>query len=869
MKERDETLDQRPGPDDRECQLPDRGSPRTTPLLLVAAGLATGIVVDRYVVPKPWWALIGALIALACHALLLRSARRSHANGRAATVMRKRGGRRLALMGLMTNACLWLSVVGLAAAWHHVHWYWLPQDSIRTLLTLHGERLVQLEGRVDSPVMTSLSDAPGREKQSRFLMEVQRNKLHHSGGAERWMASSGTVWVFVTGESADLVEGDGVRVVGRLAPFAKPNNPAERDRDQEQRLRGRVGYLQVPHPDCVELIAADRHTSRSARLRRHCSSVLSRYLSGRELATAAAVLLGRRDLLSEGERDRYVRTGTAHLLAISGLHVGVLAAGLMFLCRGGVLPLRFGLLGIAVGLSVYSQVTRSGPPVVRATLLLQGVCAAWFLRRPVPAINLLAFAACWILIQSPVALFNTGTLLSFLAVIALGRTARHGMRSSTNDDALERLVRRSRSWLQRTSRLAIGGVAQFFFAGAAVWCVTLPLAVEAYHVIPLAAVPTNMAVWIPFVGTLASGFGLLFVDWVSPDAAVYLGVLCQLCVTGFLMVLHYADHSPLQPIWWGPLGLPRLLFIYGLIAVAWSLVRRPGWKLACYIGAAIVFLSGSWDAPSRQPGHCVATFLALGHGTCVVLEFPGGETWLYDAGRMGDVRSGVDTVSRFLWSRRIRHLDRIVLSHADRDHYNLVPKLLQRFSVGAVALADVERWKTVAPLLCRAIRRAGVRLEAIGEECTWELGDGTTIDVLSSSLRPIRVNEAMSDNQRSVVLHVELLGRRLLLPGDLEGNGLWHLLSRERLSVDVAMAPHHGSLHSEPRNFVQWCRPRQFVVSGSGADLTARLQHELADLPVRIWHTQSHGAIRCDLSANGCQVTPYLAESTLLVPRVK
>ena len=78
------------------------------------------------------------------------------------------------------------------------------------------------------------------------------------------------------------------------------------------------------------------------------------------------------------------------------------------------------------------------------------------------------------------------------------------------------------------------------------------------------------------------------------------------------------------------------------------------------------------------------TFVSVGHGSAVVLRLPGGQTLLYDAGCMGDPTYGERAISAVLWSKGIRHLDAVILSHADADHYNALPGLLKKFSAGIV-----------------------------------------------------------------------------------------------------------------------------------------------------------------------------------------
>ncbi len=131
--------------------------------------------------------------------------------------------------------------------------------------------------------------------------------------------------------------------------------------------------------------------------------------------------------------------------------------------------------------------------------------------------------------------------------------------------------------------------------------------------------------------------------------------------------------------WW-------LVGFYGGLAAlaAFPRLRPPRrWCLALLAAwVTIGFAAGDGRDVDRGGLHC--TFLAVGHGGAEVLELPSGQTMLYDAGEFGAPAAATRTIAGFLWSRGITHLDAVVLSHADVDHYNGLPGVLERFSVGAI-----------------------------------------------------------------------------------------------------------------------------------------------------------------------------------------
>jgi competence protein ComEC len=260
--------------------------------------------------------------------------------------------------------------------------------------------------------------------------------------------------------------------------------------------------------------------------------------------------------------------------------------------------------------------------------------------------------------------------------------------------------------------------------------------------------------------------------------------------------------------WW-------LLGVYGLLALGAVLGRwRPPrrWCLAIVAGWAALGFAGHFLRPHHD--RLDAAFLSVGHGCAVVLHLPSGATMLYDAGEMAGADFAGESISGYLWSHGIGHIDAVVLSHADTDHYNALPMLLERFSIGVVYVSPVmfqQKHNEALAALEKAIRQAGVPIREIYAGDRLRGGAGCRLEVL----HPPRRGVLGDDNANSIVLAAEYRGRRLLLPGDLASPGLDDVLAEEPWPCDVLMAPHHGSRASDPPGLAAWCRPRWVVISGT------------------------------------------------------
>lgn len=210
------------------------------------------------------------------------------------------------------------------------------------------------------------------------------------------------------------------------------------------------------------------------------------------------------------------------------------------------------------------------------------------------------------------------------------------------------------------------------------------------------------------------------------------------------------------------------------------------------------------------------TIAAMGHGCGIVLKSREGHCLVYDAGRLGASGTALRSLRATLFSERLQTIDYLVISHADTDHFNAVPGLLDEFCVKQVI---------VSPQFLAGSSRSVTELQRLFVEHEVSVRIVRSGDVISLGkscvarvLHPERLPDTgvRSDNENSIVLDVAIESKRLLLTGDIEGDALSALLRSGLPHVDILVAPHHGSKTGLPREIASEVRPRVVVVSGSG-----------------------------------------------------
>ena len=810
-------------PGDPSPTLPRGGR---NPLLPAAFAAAAGIVADRFLgIPVGVWFLaasVGVIVALAVW-------RRSRISALAVLVV-------LASVGALR---------------HHQCWTSRPANDI-SRVELQDDSPVRLVGVVESPVEVRDGDAspqtPAWMKgdRSSFDLSVERLKGIHD------LPVTGLVRVDVTGHLIGLGIGDRVEVLGHIRIPGPPREPGGFDLQAWLKSRGIDRAMNVEHPDAISRMGdASTLAHRAARfrhsLRTDCEQLLAGVLSPGVRAVGTSLLLGTRTGITDEVREAFINSGTMHLLAISGLHVGILATLTFAACRLGGLSTGATVLTVLAALLSYTVLTDLRPPVLRSALLGCLVVAAVPAARVMSGLNLLAGTALAMLLWNPLDLFDLGAQLSFLAVGAILWSARAArIWSRPTDDGLldSDLTPFQRHWRGLRRKAAEG-----YFVTAAIWLFTLPLTLAWFQLFSPVGFLINV-VLVPFsVPLLATGFLTLAVGLVLPWLAWLPGLLYDACLRLLMLVVNAAAGTP-----WGHLnvagpGVWQLCLFYTLLALAVMLPVRLWQNRAWATLALSVVVMLAWSLRPKSSDNLVVTFLDVGHGGAVLFEFPGGETALFDAGSFGRGDAAEQTIHRALQARRIAALNALVLSHADSDHYNAAAGLIQKMPIGSVyisqAFPDPAQWSVAE--VCETAARCGVPLRLIQAGDSFSLSRNCALEVLHPSGR----FRDKLDNAHSIVLRATFAGRRVLVTGDVEKGGVRALMeAHPAQSIDVFQAPHHGGKLSNTSDLARWARPTWVIACNRNDDVVPRLREVYADAE-RIFTSASNGTVTATITRSG------------------
>lgn len=591
-----------------------------------------------------------------------------------------------------------------------------------------------------------------------------------------------------------------------------------------------------------------------------------------------AVLIGATAKLDKLWTEDYRATGTFHALVISGSHVAVLAAVLLFFLRVLAAP-----RGVAIALTIaaawlYAGITGWQAPVLRSAtgMTLYGIGRCFY--RDGRILNILAAVALFFVIIDPEQMFDASFQLSFLAVALIGAfvvpvlEATSGPLAAGLTDLTD--ARRDLRLTAKTAQfrvelrllietLALGRSGRILVIGIARICLylweifvtslfiqiglALPMIIY-FHRLPVSGLSAN-AIIVPALSALVP-LGFLAIATQSHALAALCAWLLDLSRRAA------AFHAKWEPDWRIPSPPWWLAAAFVLLLIAAALRKQPFRTRAVFWTAAALTLAAISlhpFAPVLEPNQFELSAIDVGQGDSLLAAFPSGKTMLIDAGgiatfgrtRRPGIDIGEDVVSPYLWTRSIKHLDIVAMTHAHADHMGGMVSILKNFhprELWTGAVGESSEWQEVR----KAAINLGIPIHQLRQGEPFPYG-GTTLQVLAP-LQDYTATEKPQNND-SLVLRVQFGSRSFLLTGDMERKIEEDLFRSGMLQpADVLKVGHHGSRTSTTPELLASVKP-VFGIISVGFENTYGHPHPLTlealgEQHVAIYRTDEDGLVR-------------------------
>lgn len=638
----------------------------------------------------------------------------------------------------------------------------------------------------------------------------------------------------------------------------------------------------------------------------------------REAAVLRAMLLGDRTFIDTETADEFQKTSSFHVLVVAGLHVASLAGFVFWLARRARLSKVAASSFALLVLIAYLGIVQDRPPILRATLMAAVYLLAAPLYRRIDPLHTVAASAVGILLFRPAELFDPSFQFSFLAVAAIAaigvpwlartseplRRALGHVSDTTRDPSFSPKLAQLRLDLralaaklsrtppgrasERTTRIAAlpFRIAVVLFEAFAISAVIqlglLPLSVAQYHRFSPIGLVANIGAVLCTSLLVPLGFISLLVGLVARSVAHFFAVPLAIFVRAMLSSVHFLAKPN-----WSNLRVPDspawLVLVYLALLISAAIAVQRKRRIVTRISFASLLAAASLIifhpfAPSLHRGELETTVLDVGQGDSIFLATPAGRTLLVDGGgtpgafRIGGMRTlfdvGEEVVSRYLWSRGLKKLDAIALTHAHEDHLEGLSAVIENFRVSELWVGHDVASAGYRSLIERAHRR-GVRIVQLkqGDRVPFGAAD---VEVLWPD-SDAGVAEAQNDD--SLVLRVNCGSDAVLLAGDIEHGVESQLAQEDRpLSADFLKVAHHGSKTSSTPELISRVRPSFAAISvgennafGHPSEIT--LAH-LRDAHAQVLRTDLDGAITYLTNGSKAQISAYRGNENLRLQHV-
>ena len=699
------------------------------------------------------------------------------------------------------------------------------------------------------------------EKTTRTVIYLKKAILIRSGSTKNYPIRN----IKCTGKEEkinSLREGMHVRLEGMLVLPELPRNPGQFNRRIYESRKKIDFYLENP---TVLEVKEQRSGVREVveiwktEMMNRCEKIYP----DEEAGILEAMLFGEKSELSGDIKELYQAAGISHVLAISGLHISLLALAVAGILRRLGFPMPVWVI-LSVGvLAGYGILIGQPTTAVRALLMFFVLQGARLLGRSYDLLSALAFAGILMLLDNPDLILDGGCRLSFCAVIGVGWYVSEKNKIFRSIGEKEKRKNRGKGGKGSSA----GAILENIRAGWYLWLFTLPVMLDTFYQVSVVGLLWNL-VAIPLLPVIiaSGGLGVVLAGW-----NIFLGSLAGSPAYGMLQLYQEIGNiSEKLPVgMWTP-GQPSkpviagyYLVIFLLVLVEKQLIKRekrwkirkifPGMEL-CSMLLLLLLMAHPWQQREK------ITFLDVGQGDASLLQ-SGGQTLLLDGGSTSQKNVGTYVILPYIKQQGISCLEAVVLTHTDQDHINGVTEVLEEGKKG---------WLTVKNLMYPYWMEGteqGKQLKKLAEEAgascrKIRAGDRLTIGKAEAVvLYPKEQEKIAEPNAGSLVLFWKWEGVRAMFTGDLPEEKERELL-QNLPACEILQVGHHGSATSTCREFLEQVQPSLAVISCA---MKNRYGHPSPDTVERlkktgceIRYTMRSGAITIRKRGREILVTEYL-----------
>ncbi|MBA7596335.1 ComE operon protein 3 [subsurface metagenome] len=640
------------------------------------------------------------------------------------------------------------------------------------------------------------------------------------------------VKVYVEELENDIGYGDVVRFEGWVKEPPSVRNPGGFNYRDFLKRKGiyYITYIKEGDINCIGHIRVNPFLRKIIfPIKEYCEIAISKNLDNIHGSLLQGLTLGQRGDIPKEIKNIFSDAGVIHILAVSGLHVGIISFFLFILFRSLHIPFNLSIILTCFLLIIYAFLTDLRPPVVRATIMFMFIMLGLLSQKRIVLLNVIAASAILILILKPLDLFDTGFQLSYAATFSIVI-----LHQKIYDCFPKRL---------KKIKMLRNFVILPFSVSLSAQLGTAPIVAFYFFKIPIIAVITNIII-VPLVSlVIPTGFLTVAGNILHPVISRILAGANWFLLHLIIKASMFFSNLPHLLLW---VRRPTVLFfVLYYPALFTFFVLKPWKRVKFLIFASLVILNIIVFTKVWRIYHPVLTvdFLDVSQGDASVIEFPNNEVCIVDGGRRSDyVDYGERVITPFLRSKGIKNVSAVIVTHPDVDHYGGLITVVENFNVKKLLLNGSPKVTFLYRKLLDTAKNSGVPVYNIHRgEVIW-IGD-YPLYVLNPPI--LKGMEFLPSNEGSIVFKFGYGDITFLFTGDFS-NRIVKLPSLFMHST-ILKFPHHGARFSDERGFLSAVNPEITTISVGKDNRYGHPSKEgiaiLDSLKSQIYRTDEDGAI--------------------------
>ncbi len=653
--------------------------------------------------------------------------------------------------------------------------------------------------------------------------------------------------VLLINDNNNYLVGDKISVRGNIRKISSNTNP---------RLFNYKLYLQSKHiytqivSDASSIQLKSHNNLKTMELmaknfEKHVETVFDKLLESKNSNIMKSIVLGDTSYIDDELVNTLREIGVSHVLAISGLHIGIISFFILFVLKKVGLNTKVSIGITLVIIWIYAYFVNFKPSILRASILFSCLMTSNLTYRRYDSINSIALAAFILLIHNPLWLFSVGFQLSFVATLSIVMLT----------GKIKKLFPKKYKFISTTLSPLI-----------AVQIGIFPIILYHFNMISVSSIICNL-ILIPIMSLcLIMGFIIIIFSFMNINLVVLLGIILNVFLNLFNIVLQYLDSVlPNSLI----LPSPTIIFIciyyiLVLLIVKTINIEKADFRIKkvvyVYVAVFIVLIMFTDIINKKNTIH----FLDVGQGDCTHVDIQN-KNFLIDTG--GSIFNNFDVgdriVSQYLLKHGINKLDGVFITHFDADHCKGLFSMLDKIVIDNVYIGHINMDNELCRKLIIILKKRKININKITKGDKLIIDDNICFCVLNPSKKE---KFKRSENNLSLVMLLNVYNNKVLFTGDIERDIEKSLIKGKRYDIDILKIAHHGSKTSSSDEFIKFYKPEYGVISVGNNNFghpSCEVIDRFKDNNVSLFRTDHDGLVSIEFNQKGYKIHSFIRDKLL------